>query len=80
VALLESRDTGPELSNYLFFTTLCEPALRFYEQRGLGRITDRSTPVTVGGRQGSLPGRICGTLPLRCNQRSMRTGSSASSS
>ena len=29
-----------ELSNYLFFTTMCEPALRFYEQCGLGAIVE----------------------------------------
>ena len=28
-----------ELYNYLFFTTCCEEALRFYEQCGLGQIT-----------------------------------------
>jgi len=26
------------LSNYLFFTTHCEPALAFYAQCGLGRV------------------------------------------
>ena len=26
-----------QLSNYLFFTTMCEPALRFYEECGLGQ-------------------------------------------
>jgi PhnB protein len=29
-----------QLSNYLFFTTTCEPALQFYEQCGLGRIAE----------------------------------------
>lgn len=29
-----------QLSNYLFFTTQCEPALEFYTRCGLGRITD----------------------------------------
>jgi len=29
-----------QLSNYLFFTTMCEPALEFYTRCGLGRITD----------------------------------------
>jgi len=29
-----------QLSNYLFFTTDCEPALAFYAQCGLGRVTE----------------------------------------
>ena len=29
-----------ELSNYLFFTTMCEPALVFYAQCGLGKIVE----------------------------------------
>jgi PhnB protein len=29
-----------QLSNYLFFTTDCEPALTFYTQCGLGRVTE----------------------------------------
>lgn len=29
-----------QLSNYLFFTTMCEPALAFYTRCGLGQITD----------------------------------------
>ncbi|OFA04156.1 VOC family protein [Duganella sp. HH101] len=29
-----------QLSNYLFFTTMCEPALAFYARCGLGQITD----------------------------------------
>ncbi|MBA5638715.1 glyoxalase/bleomycin resistance/extradiol dioxygenase family protein [Duganella sp. LX20W] len=29
-----------QLSNYLFFTTACEPALNFYTDCGLGRVTD----------------------------------------
>ncbi|AYM77826.1 glyoxalase/bleomycin resistance/extradiol dioxygenase family protein [Janthinobacterium agaricidamnosum] len=29
-----------QLSNYLFFTTMCEEALGFYTQCGLGTITD----------------------------------------
>ena len=29
-----------QLSNYLFFTTDCEPALAFYERCGLGRVTE----------------------------------------
>lgn len=29
-----------QLSNYLFFTTACEPALEFYTQCGLGRIVE----------------------------------------
>ena len=28
-----------QLSNYLFFTTACEPALAFYSECGLGRVT-----------------------------------------
>lgn len=28
------------LSNYLFFTTSCEPALDFYTQCGLGKVTE----------------------------------------
>jgi PhnB protein len=28
-----------QLSNYLFFTTNCEPALAFYSECGLGRVT-----------------------------------------
>jgi PhnB protein len=29
-----------QLSNYLFFTTMCEEALTFYSQCGLGRVTE----------------------------------------
>jgi PhnB protein len=29
-----------ELSNYLFFTSLCEPALAFYEACGLGGVVE----------------------------------------
>jgi len=29
-----------QLSNYLFFTTSCEPALAFYTQCGLGRVVE----------------------------------------
>lgn len=29
-----------QLSNYLFFTTQCEPALAFYAACGLGRVTE----------------------------------------
>jgi PhnB protein len=29
-----------QLSNYLFFTTMCEPALEFYTQCGLGRVVE----------------------------------------
>jgi PhnB protein len=29
-----------QLSNYLFFTTACEPALQYYEACGLGRIVE----------------------------------------
>ncbi len=29
-----------QLSNYLFFTTQCEPALAFYTACGLGRVTE----------------------------------------
>lgn len=29
-----------QLSNYLFFTTDCEPALEFYKQCGLGQVTE----------------------------------------
>jgi PhnB protein len=29
-----------ELSNYLFFTSACEPALAFYERCGLGRVVE----------------------------------------
>ncbi len=31
-----------QLFNYLFFTTACEQALAFYEQCGLGRVTEMS--------------------------------------
>lgn len=34
-----SHAEDPQLSNYLFFTTECEPALAFYEACGLGRTT-----------------------------------------
>ena len=48
------------LSNYLFFTTNCEPALSFYTQRGLGRVVamarygDGGAPV----RNPAMRGRI----------------------
>ncbi len=29
-----------QLSNYLFFTTMCEPALAFYTECGLGRVVE----------------------------------------
>jgi PhnB protein len=29
-----------QLANYLFFTTMCEPALAFYERCGLGRVVE----------------------------------------
>lgn len=29
-----------QLSNYLFFTTICEPALEFYAACGLGEVTE----------------------------------------
>jgi PhnB protein len=29
-----------QLCNYLFFTTMCEPALAFYTECGLGRVVD----------------------------------------
>jgi PhnB protein len=29
-----------QLSNYLFFTTMCEQALAFYAQCGLGRVVE----------------------------------------
>ena len=40
-----------QLANYLFFTTACEPALAFYSECGLGRVTllvrhgERGLPV-----------------------------------
>jgi PhnB protein len=39
-----------QLSNYLFFTTACEPALAFYGECGLGRVT-----LLVRHGDGGLP-------------------------
>lgn len=49
-----------QLSNYLFFTTTCEPALAFYTQCGLGRVVevlrygDNGMPVANGAMRGRI--------------------------
>lgn len=49
-----------QLSNYLFFTTTCEPALAFYSECGLGRVTllvrhgDRGLPVANETMRGKV--------------------------
>jgi PhnB protein len=49
-----------QLSNYLFFTTLCEPALAFYSECGLGRVTllvrhgERGLPVANEAMRGKV--------------------------
>jgi len=36
----KSKGVTMQLRNYLFFTTVCEPALAFYAECGLGRVVD----------------------------------------
>jgi PhnB protein len=49
-----------QLSNYLFFTTCCEPALEFYAHCGLGQIVevarfgDNGMPVADGAMRGKI--------------------------
>ena len=49
-----------QLSNYLFFTTNCEPALAFYSECGLGRVTlmtrhgERGLPVHNEAMRGKI--------------------------
>ena len=49
-----------QLSNYLFFTTACEPALAFYTQCGLGRVVemvrhgDNAMPVRNEAMRGKV--------------------------
>jgi len=49
-----------QLSNYLFFTTTCEPALAFYSECGLGRVTllvrhgDAGMPVASEAMRGKV--------------------------
>jgi PhnB protein len=48
------------LANYLFFTTMCEPALAFYSECGLGRVTllvrhgERGLPVANEAMRGKI--------------------------
>jgi PhnB protein len=49
-----------QLSNYLFFTTMCEQALNFYTDCGLGKVTtlvrygDNGTPVPEEAFRGKI--------------------------
>ncbi len=49
-----------QLSNYLFFTTMCEPALGFYKKCGLGGIVtlmrwgENGMPVRVESMRGKI--------------------------
>lgn len=49
-----------QLANYLFFTTMCEPALAFYCECGLGRVTllvrhgERGLPVANEAMRGKV--------------------------
>jgi PhnB protein len=49
-----------QLSNYLFFTTNCEPALEYYTRCGLGRVTElvrfgeRGMPVRTEAMRGKI--------------------------
>ena len=49
-----------QLSNYLFFTTACEPALAFYSECGLGRVAllvrhgERGMPVANEAMRGKV--------------------------
>src|SRR3954454_6847374 len=49
-----------QLSNYLFFTTVCEPALAFYSECGLGGVTllvrhgDGGMPVASEAMRGRV--------------------------
>ncbi|MFP3249835.1 MAG: VOC family protein, partial [Paraburkholderia sp.] len=49
-----------QLSNYLFFTTDCEPALSFYTQCGLGRVTElmRHGEAGMPVRNEAMRGRV----------------------
>lgn len=49
-----------QLANYLFFTTSCEPALSFYTQCGLGRVTElrRHGEAGMPVRTEAMRGRI----------------------
>ncbi|HEX4419051.1 MAG TPA: glyoxalase/bleomycin resistance/extradiol dioxygenase family protein [Kofleriaceae bacterium] len=61
---LEPSSSPPEapvqLSSYLFFTTMCEPALQFYEACGLGRIVElqrhgaHGAPVRTEAMRGKI--------------------------
>ena len=43
-----------QLSNYLFFTTTCEPALAFYAACGLGEVVE----IKRHGADGAMRGRV----------------------
>ncbi|MET4802214.1 VOC family protein [Bradyrhizobium sp. LB11.1] len=43
-----------QMSNYLFFTTHCEPALAFYTACGLGKVTEIKRHGAPGPMQGKI--------------------------
>ena len=43
-----------QMSNYLFFTTQCEPALAFYTACGLGEVTEIKRHGAAGAMQGKI--------------------------
>lgn len=43
-----------QMSNYLFFTTQCEPALAFYTACGLGKVTEIKRHGAAGPMQGKI--------------------------
>lgn len=43
-----------QMSNYLFFTTHCEPALAFYTACGLGKVTEIMRHGAAGPMQGKI--------------------------
>src|SRR5262245_37778438 len=55
-----NKGSAMQLSNYLFFTTACEPALAFYSECGLGHVTllvrhgERGLPVHNEAMRGKV--------------------------
>jgi len=55
-----NKESAMQLSNYLFFTTTCEPALAFYSECGVGHVTllmrhgERGLPVHNEAMRGKV--------------------------
>ncbi len=67
-----------QLSNYLFFTTMCEPALTFYTECGLGRVVEimrhgAHASETMRGKNHALEIRRGGRSLLRIGQTTTRS-------